>query len=69
MSFSIKKKKKIAIVGKTGSGKTTIADLMYRLYDVSSGQIRMDGIPIDAFNLFDLRKGISAVQQYRIWQW
>ena len=63
VSFSILPGEKIAIVGKTGSGKTTIADLMYRLYDVSSGQIRMDGIPIDAFNLFDLRKGISAVPQ------
>jgi ATP-binding cassette subfamily B multidrug efflux pump len=51
VSFSILPGEKIAIVGKTGSGKTTIADLMYRLYDVSSGQIRMDGIPIDAFNL------------------
>ena len=63
VSFSILPGEKIAIVGKTGSGKTTIADLMYRLYDVSSGQIRMDGIPIDAFNLVDLRKGISAVPQ------
>ena len=63
VSFSILPGEKIAIVGKTGSGKTTIADLMYRLYDVSSGQIRMDGIPIEAFNLVDLRKGISAVPQ------
>lgn len=63
VSFSILQGEKIAIVGKTGSGKTTIADLMYRLYDVSSGQIRIDGIPIDAFNLVDLRKGISAVPQ------
>lgn len=63
VSFSILPGEKIAIVGKTGSGKTTIADLMYRLYDVSSGQIRIDGIPIDAFNLVDLRKGISAVPQ------
>lgn len=63
VSFSILQGEKIAIVGKTGSGKTTIADLMYRLYDVSSGQILIDGIPIDAFNLVDLRKGISAVPQ------
>lgn len=63
VSFSILPGEKIAIVGKTGSGKTTIADLMYRLYDVSSGQIRIDGIPIEAFNLVDLRKGISAVPQ------
>lgn len=63
VSFSILPGEKIAIVGKTGSGKTTIADLMYRLYDVSSGQILIDGIPIDAFNLVDLRKGISAVPQ------
>ncbi|MBK8344190.1 MAG: ABC transporter ATP-binding protein [Bacteroidetes bacterium] len=63
VSFTIQPGEKVAIVGKTGSGKSTIADLMYRLYDVDSGSIEIDWIPIKQFNLSDLRKGIAAVPQ------
>jgi ATP-binding cassette, subfamily B, multidrug efflux pump len=63
VSFSIGKGEKVAIVGKTGSGKTTIGDLMYRLYDVNQGAILVDDVPIQQYNLNDLRSGIAAVPQ------
>lgn len=63
MSFEIKNGETIGIIGKTGSGKSTILDLIGRLYDVSSGEIRIDGIPIKNLNLIDLRKHIGYVPQ------
>ena len=54
---------KIAIVGKTGSGKTTIAQLLLRMYDPQSGSIRFDGKPLPEINLEQLREGISYVPQ------
>ncbi|MDG1980100.1 MAG: ABC transporter ATP-binding protein [Flavobacteriaceae bacterium] len=63
INFSIKKGETIAILGKTGSGKTSIVNLVSRLYDVSSGTIRIDDISIKNINLIDLRKGIGFVPQ------
>jgi ATP-binding cassette subfamily B protein len=63
VSFNIRAGEKIAIIGRTGSGKTTIADLLLRMYDVSSGSITIDGIDIKAYNLENLRKQISYVPQ------
>lgn len=63
VSFDILPGEKVAIVGRTGSGKSTIADLMFRLYDVDEGMILVDGIPITQYNLTDLRNGISMVPQ------
>ena len=63
ISFEIKNGETIGIIGKTGSGKSTILDLIGRLYDVSSGEIRMDETPIKDLNLNDLRKSIGYVPQ------
>ena len=63
INFSITKGETLAILGKTGSGKSSIVNLVSRLYDVSSGAIRIDDIPIKDINLIDLRKGIGFVPQ------
>ncbi|AXT60634.1 ABC transporter ATP-binding protein [Aquimarina sp. AD10] len=63
VSFEIKNGETIGVVGKTGSGKSTILDLIGRLYDVSSGEIRIDGIPIRDLNLTDIRERIGYVPQ------
>ena len=63
VSFHLKKGQKMAIIGKTGSGKTTIADLLVRMYDVSSGQILVDGQPIDKMDLANLRERVGYVPQ------
>ncbi|SBO42875.1 ABC transporter ATP-binding protein [Cyanobium sp. NIES-981] len=53
----------LGIVGSTGSGKSTIVKLLLRLYDIQAGQIRLDGIPIGALRLDDLRQAIGLVSQ------
>jgi ATP-binding cassette subfamily B protein len=63
ISFSLQKGQRMAIVGRTGSGKTTIADLLLRMYDVSSGEIRLDGKPLQQHNLAHLRERIGYVPQ------
>jgi len=63
VSFVVEKGKTLAIVGRTGSGKSTITVLLTRLYDVNSGAIEIDGIPIKEINLENLRKSIGVVSQ------
>ncbi len=63
ISFRVNAGETIAILGKTGSGKSTVLDLITRLYDVSSGEIRIDGVPIEQLNLNSLRSSIGAVPQ------
>jgi ATP-binding cassette subfamily B protein len=63
INFSIKKGETIAILGKTGSGKSTIVNLVSRLYDVTEGVINVDNTPIKDVNLNDLRNGIGFVPQ------
>lgn len=63
ISFTIEKGQTIAFLGKTGSGKSTILDLVARLYDVTKGAILIDDIPIEKLNLDSLRSSIGAVPQ------
>ncbi len=63
VSFDLKAGQKMAIIGKTGSGKTTIADLLIRMYDVTSGSIILDEKPITAHNLSNLRQKVGYVPQ------
>ncbi len=63
ISFTIEEGQTVAILGKTGSGKSTILDLIARLYDVDSGKILIDNVPLNQLNLNTLRKSIGAVPQ------
>ena len=63
LNFEIKPGEKIAIIGTPGSGKTTIANLIPRFYDVTDGKILLDNIDIREINLNSLRKNIGLIQQ------
>lgn len=63
VSFDIKEGETLAILGKTGSGKSTILDLIGRLYDIDGGSIKVNGLNIDKHNLDDLRNSIGYVPQ------
>lgn len=62
-SIKVKKGQKIAIVGPTGAGKTTIIKLLMRFYDVNSGSIKIDGHDIRDFNRSELREAFGMVLQ------
>ena len=63
LSFKIRKGETIALVGQSGSGKSTIANLISRFYDISDGKIKFDGKNIKEINLTSLRKLIGLVTQ------
>jgi ATP-binding cassette subfamily B protein len=63
VSFTVKKGETLAILGKTGSGKSTILSLISRLYDIDNGSILVDEISIKNINLYDLRNSIGIVPQ------
>jgi ATP-binding cassette, subfamily B, multidrug efflux pump len=63
LSFTVEPGRKIAIVGATGSGKSTIIKLLARFYDVSAGRILVDGIDVREWDLTALRRAIGLVQQ------
>ncbi|MEO8583070.1 MAG: ABC transporter ATP-binding protein [Flavitalea sp.] len=63
ISFRADPGETIAIVGHTGSGKTSIISLMNRVYEINKGEIRIDDVPIDQFELMSLRKDIGVVLQ------
>ncbi|MEH2349559.1 MAG: ABC transporter ATP-binding protein [Nostoc sp.] len=63
LSLHIPQSQTIAIVGSTGSGKSTLVKLLLRFYDISSGKITIDGIDIQDLNLHDLRRSIGLVSQ------
>ena len=63
ISFNIKKGQKVALVGATGSGKSTIANLIYRFYEFDKGEIKLDGISIRDYSLSFLRSQMAMVSQ------
>jgi len=63
ISFSLNKGERVAFVGATGAGKTSIISLINRFYDISEGEILVDGINIKDYAKEDLRKNISVVLQ------
>jgi ATP-binding cassette, subfamily B, multidrug efflux pump len=62
-SFTLEKGQVLGVKGPVGSGKTTIADLLLRLYDTSKGEVLIDGKPIQSYDLHALRKSMSYVPQ------
>lgn len=63
IDFKVKPGEKIALVGPTGSGKTTIINLLMRFYDVTKGAIKIDGLDIRDYQISSLRKKIGVVLQ------
>jgi len=63
VSFKVSAGQSVALVGATGSGKSTIISLLCRFYDIQKGNIRIDGVDIQAWNVEALRNRIGIVQQ------
>jgi len=63
VTFSVKPGETVAIVGQTGSGKSSIAKLINRIYDVDTGRVLVDGIDVQDWNLEALRRQISIIEQ------
>jgi ATP-binding cassette subfamily B protein len=63
ISFTVKPGQTVAIVGQTGTGKTSLMKLVNRIYDVSTGKILVDGVDVRDWNLASLRSQISIIEQ------
>jgi ATP-binding cassette subfamily B protein len=63
LSFKVRPGQTVAIVGQTGSGKTSLVKLINRTYDVSQGQVLVDGVDVRDWNLEALRRGVSSIEQ------
>jgi len=63
VSFDVKKGQTVAIVGATGAGKSTIINLINRFYEIDSGAICVDTIPVDEYEILSLRKQVAVVLQ------
>lgn len=63
VSFTIKAGQTVGIIGATGAGKSTLMNLLCRFYDVTDGEIRIDGIPIKDMDLYSLRDNIGMAMQ------
>lgn len=63
VSFRIEAGQTVALVGPTGSGKSTVVALLARLYDPDSGEVRVDGVPVDRIAIEDLRAALGIVPQ------
>jgi subfamily B ATP-binding cassette protein MsbA len=66
INFTIQKGKTIALVGPSGGGKSTIVDLLARFYEVSAGEITLDGIPLQEYDIYALRRLMGIVTQENI---
>lgn len=62
-TLDVKQGEKIALVGHTGSGKTTVVNLLMRFYEINSGSIKIDGVDIKDFKMEELRRNIGIVLQ------
>ncbi|NNE68588.1 MAG: ABC transporter ATP-binding protein [Pyrinomonadaceae bacterium] len=63
VSFNVKPGESVALVGHTGSGKTTVTNLLMRLYDVQKGAIKLDGVDVKQWSIEDLRSNFAVVLQ------
>lgn len=63
VSFTVKAGESVALVGHTGSGKTTVTNLLMRFYDVQKGSILLDGVDVREWDLHDLRSNFAVVLQ------
>jgi ATP-binding cassette subfamily B protein len=63
LNFDIKKGETLAIIGHTGSGKSTIINLLFRMYDVTKGSVEIDGLNIKNISEYDLAKKLCIVPQ------
>ena len=63
LSFTLHPGEKLALVGENGAGKTTLVKLLSRLYEPTEGQILLDGLPLEAYSLADLRANIGVIFQ------
>ena len=63
VSFTVKAGESVALVGHTGSGKTTVTNLLMRFYDVQKGHIFLDGVDVRDWDLYDLRSNFAVVLQ------
>jgi ATP-binding cassette subfamily B protein len=63
ISFSVKPGQSVALLGSTGSGKTSLVNLLPRFYEYSSGRILLDGVELKEYNRHDLRQQIGMVEQ------
>ena len=66
VSFSAKPGQTVGIIGSTGSGKTSLVQLIPRLYDVSEGQVLVDGVDVSDYSLKNLRNGVGMVLQKNV---
>ncbi|MFC5818193.1 ABC transporter ATP-binding protein [Nonomuraea harbinensis] len=63
VSFTVRPGETVAVVGETGSGKSTLTKLVPRIYDVTSGRVLVDGVDVRAWDLDSLRSQISTIEQ------